>query len=201
MNFPTKLKSLRKEKGLTQEELASAIHVSRTLISKYENGAVEPTRENAELLAQFFGIKLSELLDQDDVAHLALKRSDAGEITNRVINILAVIISVISTILAFVPCVIVREYIYNGEPGCLPAVSYINFSPLEITLSNGNPFVLIYLIVAIATIVLGLLCLFLPKYKWLRITSYIIFGISVFLLLAAIISVISCASSNLYDYL
>ena len=48
MRFPEKLKKLRKEKGLTQEELAKAIFVSRTLISKYENGSVYPTKDNAE---------------------------------------------------------------------------------------------------------------------------------------------------------
>lgn len=40
MEFSKKLKELRKEKGLTQEELASQLFVSRALISKYESGAI-----------------------------------------------------------------------------------------------------------------------------------------------------------------
>lgn len=44
MDFPEKLKELRKAKGITQEELAKAIFVSRTLITKYESGAVYPTK-------------------------------------------------------------------------------------------------------------------------------------------------------------
>ena len=55
MSFSEKLKELRKEKGLTQEELAKEIFVSRTLISKYENGAIYPTKENAIKIAEFFG--------------------------------------------------------------------------------------------------------------------------------------------------
>lgn len=51
MEFAKKLKELRKEKGLTQEELASQLFVSRTLISKYESGAIYPTKENAEKIA------------------------------------------------------------------------------------------------------------------------------------------------------
>ena len=47
MTFSEKLRKLRKEKGLTQEELARAVFVSRTLITKYESGAVYPTKENA----------------------------------------------------------------------------------------------------------------------------------------------------------
>lgn len=54
MSFSEKLKELRKEKGLTQEELAKEIFVSRTLISKYENGAIYPTKENAIKIAEFF---------------------------------------------------------------------------------------------------------------------------------------------------
>lgn len=53
MEFAKKLKELRKERGLTQEELAQKLFVSRTLISKYESGAIYPTRENAEKIAQF----------------------------------------------------------------------------------------------------------------------------------------------------
>lgn len=53
MEFAKKLKELRKEKGLAQEELASQLFVSRTLINKYESGAIYPTKENAEKLLNF----------------------------------------------------------------------------------------------------------------------------------------------------
>ena len=56
------LKQLRKEKGLTQMKLANEIYVSRTLITKYETGAVFPTKDNLDKLASFFGIKASNLV-------------------------------------------------------------------------------------------------------------------------------------------
>ena len=66
MNFPEKLKTLRKENNLTQEELAEQIFVSRTLISKYESGAVCPTEENIAKLASFFNVDESELILLND---------------------------------------------------------------------------------------------------------------------------------------
>ena len=56
MSFSKKLKQLRTEQGLTQEQLANGVHVSRTLINKYENGAVEPTLDNIKRIAEFFGV-------------------------------------------------------------------------------------------------------------------------------------------------
>ncbi len=43
--FCDKLKMLRKEKGLTQEELAKGVYVSRSLIAKYETGAAYPNKK------------------------------------------------------------------------------------------------------------------------------------------------------------
>ena len=61
MKFNETLRKLRKERGITQMRLANEIYVSRTLITKYETGAVRPTKDNLTKLAEFFGIKVSEL--------------------------------------------------------------------------------------------------------------------------------------------
>lgn len=58
MTFSEKLKKLRREKGITQNELADAIFISRSMIAKYESGLAYPTRENAEKLASFFDVAL-----------------------------------------------------------------------------------------------------------------------------------------------
>ena len=56
--FCDKLKAYRKQKGITQEELARAIFVSRSLIAKYETGTAYPNKENLEKLALYFGVKV-----------------------------------------------------------------------------------------------------------------------------------------------
>lgn len=58
MGFSEKLKELRTSKGLTQEELASKVYISRSVIAKYEWGFAIPTKENSLLLADFLMLKL-----------------------------------------------------------------------------------------------------------------------------------------------
>lgn len=69
MNFAEKLVFLRKDKGLSQEELADKIAVSRQAISKWEQGAAMPDTENVIELSKFFETStdylLLDQLDQD----------------------------------------------------------------------------------------------------------------------------------------
>lgn len=60
--FSCNLKTLRKEKKLSQPELAKAINVSKGMISFWENGIYEPTASNIIKIAEFFGITIDELL-------------------------------------------------------------------------------------------------------------------------------------------
>lgn len=59
--FSDTLKKLRKEKGLTQEQLADALKISKSAISMYENGNREPNFETEELIADFFNVNISIL--------------------------------------------------------------------------------------------------------------------------------------------
>lgn len=61
-NFQTVLKSLRTAKGLTQEELAKQLRVSRSTIGMYENGSREPDYETLEFIADFFNVDIDYLL-------------------------------------------------------------------------------------------------------------------------------------------
>jgi len=58
MTFAEKLKFLRKQKNLTQVELASAIDVSFAIIGQIESGARNPSKEVAKKLSDFFGVAL-----------------------------------------------------------------------------------------------------------------------------------------------
>ena len=56
MEFKDKLKSLRKEKGLSQQALADAIFISRSAVAKWENGLGLPSEESLNALLSFFGV-------------------------------------------------------------------------------------------------------------------------------------------------
>lgn len=71
MEFNEKLQSLRKQKGLTQEELAQALYVSRTAISKWESGRGYPSIDSLKVLAAFFGVTIDELLTGKEAINLA----------------------------------------------------------------------------------------------------------------------------------
>ena len=60
--FAHNLKMLRKEKGLSQPQLAKELNVSKGMISFWENEVCEPTISNVIVVAQFFNISIDELL-------------------------------------------------------------------------------------------------------------------------------------------
>lgn len=71
MEFNEKLQNLRKNKGLTQEELAEALYVSRTAISKWESGRGYPSIDSLRAIAKYFSVTMDELLSGDEILHLA----------------------------------------------------------------------------------------------------------------------------------
>lgn len=62
MAFPEKLKALRLENGLTQDELGEKLYLSRTSISNYEQGKFEPNIETMIAISDLFNITTDELL-------------------------------------------------------------------------------------------------------------------------------------------
>ena len=62
MAFPEKLKALRLENGLTQDELGEKLYLSRTSISNYEIRKNEPNIKTIIAISDLFNITTDELL-------------------------------------------------------------------------------------------------------------------------------------------
>lgn len=65
MKLSNKILNLRKEKGLSQEELAEKIGVSRQAVSRWEGGAAQPDAANLLQLSRLFQVTADYLLDDD----------------------------------------------------------------------------------------------------------------------------------------
>lgn len=63
MNIGNKIRELRKQRGITQEQLAASIGVSFQAVSKWENNIALPDIAMAPVLAAYFGVTMDELFD------------------------------------------------------------------------------------------------------------------------------------------
>ncbi|ELR71340.1 hypothetical protein C900_02841 [Fulvivirga imtechensis AK7] len=66
MTLGEKITKLRKEKKLSQIDIANAIGVSRDAISKYERGDIVPSVENAKKIALTLGVSLDYLVSEEE---------------------------------------------------------------------------------------------------------------------------------------
>lgn len=78
MEFSEKLQELRKSRGLTQEELAEALFVSRTAISKWESGRGYPSIDSLKEISKFFSVSIDELLSGEKLVTIAEKENKAN---------------------------------------------------------------------------------------------------------------------------
>ena len=81
MEFHNKLYHLRKQKGLSQEELANRLNVSRQSISKWEVGDLTPDMEKLIAISDMFQISLDELV-MDKVQTQTGETPSKAEIVN-----------------------------------------------------------------------------------------------------------------------
>lgn len=80
MEFHEKLQELRKQKGLTQEQLASALYVSRTAISKWESGRGYPGIDSLKAISAFFNVSIDDLLSGSELLSIAAEeKKQAGK--------------------------------------------------------------------------------------------------------------------------
>lgn len=65
MAFADKLRQLRKERHLTQQQLANALKISASAVGMYEQGRRDPDFETLETIADFFNVNMGALLDSN----------------------------------------------------------------------------------------------------------------------------------------
>ena len=113
MEFHEKLQELRKSRGLTQEELAEALFVSRTAISKWESGRGYPSIDSLKEISRYFSVSIDDLLSGEQLIFIAEKENKSN--LNRVCDLLLGFVDLFSLMLIFLPLypMPVNGYIYS----------------------------------------------------------------------------------------
>ena len=157
MELNQKLQELRKQKGMTQEELAARLFVSRTAISKWESGRGVPSIESLKQIAQFFSVTVDDLLSSDEVLMLAEKQQKQTETHFR--DLIFGFLDVSMLLLLFLPLFASRE------DGLVHSTSLLTLTEV------GQYLKISYLAVVVAMAVTGVLTLALQGLKCARWTS------------------------------
>ena len=113
MKFNEKLQELRKNKGITQEELAQNLFVSRTAVSKWESGRGYPNLDSLKEIAKFFDVSIDELLSSDEIINIA-KEDEMRKVSN-IRDLVFGLLDLSTIMLFFLPLFALRkdELIYD----------------------------------------------------------------------------------------
>lgn len=157
MEFNEKLQELRKHKGLTQEELAELLFVSRTAVSKWESGRGYPNIDSLKAIARFFGVTIDELLSGDELLTIAEKDTEQKE--NHIRDLVFGLLDISVAVFFFLPL------FGQKVNGIIQEVSLLSLTGIA-------PYLRIaYFVVAIGIAVFGILTLALQKCQqlfWVR---------------------------------
>ena len=177
MEFGQKLQELRKSRGITQEELAQKLYVSRTAISKWESGRGYPNIDSLRAISKFFSVTVDELLSTDEV--LSLAEADNKQKSEKMRDLVYGLLDICSVLLIFLPFFSVRT------EGAVQSVSLIALNGVRIYIKIAY-FVLIGLLsgVGVSTLVLRN-C---QENLWLKVKTKLSLGVGTILTIFFMIS-------------
>lgn len=177
MEFNKKLQELRKQKGLTQEELAEKLYVSRAAISKWESGRGYPSIDSLKLIARFFSVTVDELLSSNEILTIAEKSQKQNK--EHTCNLIFGLLDICMALLLFLPFFATN----NGEIINESSLLSINGISLYLKIS--------YIAIVAIMCILGILTLILQGSSapiWLKLKAKASLLFSVVAVLLFIIS-------------
>lgn len=126
MEFNEKLQELRKSRGLTQEELAKELYVSRTAVSKWESGKGYPGIDSLKELSRFFSVSIDSLLSSEKLIYIADKENKSN--IKGICNLLSGFADTMALMLIFLPLYPkpVNDFIYSVNLIAYTDISKIN---------------------------------------------------------------------------
>ena len=157
MEFHEKLQELRKQKGLTQEELAESLYVSRTAISKWESGRGYPNIDSLKAISKFFSVTIDELLSGEEV--LTIAEEDQKQKESILRDMVFGLLDLSVAMFFFVP------FFGQKADGYVQAVSLLFLTEIALYLKAA------YFVMVIGMVAFGISTLVLQNYRgafWVR---------------------------------
>lgn len=142
---------MRKNKGLTQEELAEVLYVSRTAISKWESGRGYPSIDSLKEISNYFSISIDDLLSTEKMLFIAEKENKSN--MQNICDLLFGIVDICSLMLIILPLYpnVVNGFVYS-----------VNLLEYTQTTSLNR---LLYWIMFVLIVVVGIVKLLLIKFE------------------------------------
>lgn len=168
MELNEKLQKLRKEKGLTQEEVAAALFVSRTAVSKWESGRGYPNIDSLKGIAKLYSVTVDDLISGEEILILATEEQKQKE--ERVRDLVFGLLDAASAMLLFLP------FFAQKGPNGMHEVSLLSLKTNSAVLGSS------FLSVVIALTLFGILTLALQSCNrslWMKIKKPISLGLSI----------------------
>lgn len=109
MTFAEKLQKLRKQNGLSQEQLAEKLNVSRQAVSKWEMGTI-PDMENMVKLGRYFDCSLDYLMNDDIDTNAKSQQSPKTENRNLAWKCIASGLMIIGIVLSLLMPLFAKMY-------------------------------------------------------------------------------------------
>jgi transcriptional regulator with XRE-family HTH domain len=125
MKLSQKISTLRKEQGLSQEELARELLVSRQSVSRWEQGTAMPDAENLLRLSQIFGVTADYLLhDEYTGDHDLPPLQETKQNHIRQILFYLVLLEIMAVVMQFMTFLILQNAFF-GLLSCIPILAMI----------------------------------------------------------------------------
>lgn len=99
MSLGEKILKIRKQKGLSQEELGEKVNVTRQTISNWELNETSPNPEQLKLLSRELNVSIDELLDNDVKDLLVEKVSNTEKLSKTVLTLLKIVVCFIAFVI------------------------------------------------------------------------------------------------------
>ena len=175
MEFHEKLQELRKSRGLTQEELAEDLYVSRTAVSKWESGRGYPNIDSLKEISKYFSVSIDDLLSSEKLLFIAEKEKKST--VRRLYDLLFGSVDVCSLILIILP------FYPNEFNGFVYSVNLLAYE--QTTQANRLVYWIMYILLILVGVIKILVTLFrVERVRRLMIGLSMMFSVILVLFLA-----------------